>query len=88
MIGPTVIPFRNMSGKYEGTPHLPALHGRYLPVDLDENNRAPAGTLGWGVCRQGFGLQNLPRMTREQAHDEARRLNAIVPTAEREAFNR
>jgi hypothetical protein len=98
MIGPTVIPFRNLSGRYEGVPHRPADFGRYLPIDLDENNRAaieawrernPGKTppsLGWGVCRHGFGLQNLPRMTEDEAERVAVELNAITPTAEREAF--
>jgi hypothetical protein len=86
--GPTAIPWRNMSGTSEGRPHDPGLYGRYLPIDLDENNRyqrerwakrhgrAPA-SFGWGVCRHGFGLQNLPRMTRDEAERVARELNAV-----------
>lgn len=65
-------------------------HGRYLPVDLDENNRhsreryakrhgrEPA-PFGWGVCRHGFGLQRHDGiLTREQAEAWARELNAAM----------
>lgn len=53
--------------------HNPGLHGRFLAIDLDENNRvalearrqahpeAELPALGWGVCRHGFGLQRLPQ---------------------------
>jgi hypothetical protein len=39
------------------------LHGKYLPIDLTANNnpRNPehvAHDFGWGVCRQGYGLQD------------------------------
>lgn len=61
--------------------------GEYTPIDLDENNRHaieqrrkrfpgrefPA--LGWGVCRHGHGLQNLPPLTEGQARDLAEKLN-------------
>lgn len=39
------------------------LHGKYLVIDLTANNahsypdRNPPPDFGWGVCRQGYGLQ-------------------------------
>lgn len=91
--GPTVIPFRNMSGRFEGVPHNPALYGRYISVDLDENNRhsvdaycarfpdRPRPDLGWGVCRHGFGLQSFGDgwMSREVAELRAKTMNAGHP---------
>ncbi len=45
-----------------------ARSGEYVAVDLDENNRKPAGTFGWGVCRHGHGLQaDLPRLSEHEA---------------------
>lgn len=49
--------------------------GEYLALDLDANNRRPPGTLGWGVCRHGHGLQDLPPLTEEQAERIADYLN-------------
>jgi hypothetical protein len=77
--GPITIPFVNMHGKEEGTPHDPGIYGRYLAIDLDQNNRTPRGVLGWGVCRQGFGLQALPRMNKAQAEAKAKELNERMP---------
>jgi len=48
----------------------------YVAIDLDENNRQPAGTLGWGVCRRGHGLQDLPPLSKRQAVELAAKLNA------------
>lgn len=60
--------------------HNPGLHGRFVALDLDENDLhrieargdgdsgAEPSPLGWGVCRHGFGLQNLPRgLSKEHA---------------------
>jgi hypothetical protein len=45
-----------------------AVTGEFVAVDLDKNNRKPAGTFGWGVCRQGHGLQaDLPRLSEHEA---------------------
>ncbi len=86
--GPTAIPWRNMFGEDEGQPHHPGLYGRYLALDLDENNRASreawekrtglqAQSFGWGVCRHGFGLQAFGDgwMSREVAEARAVALN-------------
>lgn len=67
--GPTCIPYRDMFGGSGGWPHHPGDYGRYVPIDVDANNRAnvdaycerhperPRPVFGWGVCRHGFGLQ-------------------------------
>jgi hypothetical protein len=47
----------------------------YGAVDLDANNRQPAGTFGWGVCRHGHGLQDLPKLSERQAVELAGKLN-------------
>lgn len=61
--------------------------GEYVAIDLDENNRHaieerqrrfpdrafPA--LGWGVCRHGHGLQDLPPLSEQQARSLAAKLN-------------
>lgn len=64
-----------------------ARHGEYIAIDLDENNRHtreewarrhPGETprsFGWGVCRHGYGLQNLPVMTEAEARAKALELN-------------
>lgn len=49
--------------------------GEYVAIDLDENNRKPAGTFGWGVCRHGHGLQDLPALSEKQARELAGKLN-------------
>jgi hypothetical protein len=48
----------------------------YVAIDLDANNRQPAGTFGWGICRRGHGLQDLPKLSERQAVDLAAKLNA------------
>lgn len=48
----------------------------YVAVDLDANNRQPAGTFGWGVCRRGHGLQDLPKLSERQAVELTAKLNA------------
>lgn len=48
----------------------------YVAIDLDENNRQPTGTLGWGVCRRGHGLQDLPKLSKRQAVELTAKLNA------------
>lgn len=92
--GPTIIPWRNMSGKDEGYPHHPGLHGRYLVIDLDANNRAQVDEIrerfpdhpgfGWGVCRQGFGLQSFGDgyMSERVATARAKALNSGQPAYE------
>jgi hypothetical protein len=87
--GPTAIPFRNMHGTEDGCPNHPGLYGRYLVIDMDENNRHarnawaernPGRTLpsfGFGVCRHGFGLQDFPPLTRYEAERVARELNTF-----------
>jgi hypothetical protein len=99
MHGPTVIPC-------DFIPTNPALHGRYLPIDLTANNRASIefsaerrgitvealleqvgrerGTppdFGWGVCRQGFGLQDFGDgyMNEQVATERAKTLNRGHP---------
>jgi hypothetical protein len=47
----------------------------YVAIDLDANNRQPAGTFGWGVCRHGHGLQDLPSLSERQARSLAAKLN-------------
>lgn len=85
--GPTVIPFRDPFGG-EGYPNNPAAYGRYLVIDMTANNSAaldawcernpgqPRPDLGYGVCRHGFGLQNLGHLTEAEAIEHAERLNA------------
>jgi hypothetical protein len=58
------------------------LHGKYLPIDLTANNppRNPdqvATDFGWGVCRQGYGLQEFGDgyMTEKVARTRAEALN-------------
>lgn len=52
----------------------------YVAIDLDANNRQPAGTFGWGICRQGSGLQDLPKLSERQAVELAGKLNGeVVP---------
>jgi hypothetical protein len=74
-------------------PHSPGLYGRYIVIDLDENNRHSRAewakrngreprSFGWGVCRHGFGLENLPVMTREEAERVAVELNAAIRIGE------
>jgi hypothetical protein len=88
--GPVCIPFVNMAGKEEGVPTHPAMYGRYLALDLDANNRyaielweeqfgRPHKTFGWGVCRQGFGLQDLDYMDERRAREVAKALNESIP---------
>jgi len=62
--------------------------GEYFAIDLDENNRAALDArrdrfpgrefpaLGWGVCRHGHGLQDLPPLSEVQARHLADKLNA------------
>ena len=82
--GPTVIPYG------PGTPNRPADYGRYLPVDLDENNRyaieawceahprQPRPTFGWSICRGGFGRQaDCDGMTEAEANAEAIKRNRL-----------
>lgn len=65
-------------------------HGEHIAVDLDEINalmredwsrrhhgEAPA-SFGWGVCRHGYGLQQLDRMTEAEAREKAAELNAAI----------
>jgi len=92
--GPTVIPYRSAFGGEGGRPQHPADYGRYLPIDLDANNRHSIEqwrerfpdrefkSLGWGVCRSGFGLQNLPWMNEQTAREAAKVLNASTPIGE------
>jgi len=80
-----------MAGQERGEPTHPGIYARYLPLDLDLNNRAAIEDarrrfpdhevrhLGWGVCRQGFGLQSLPPLSEEAARKFARLLNAATP---------
>jgi hypothetical protein len=67
-------------------------HGTYIAVDLDENNRhtreqwaerhgREPRSFGWGVCRQGYGLQDHGQdrgavLTEAQAVAWAAELNA------------
>lgn len=85
--GPTVIPWRNMSGTDSGHPNHPGIHARYLVIDLDENNRHSRAqwaerngreprSFGYGVCRHGFGLQTIDGRSEGFTHDEAE-LHAI-----------
>lgn len=75
--GPTAIPYEPWGWSFDRQgeppasmhPQNPALYGRYIPIDLDANNRASIEAwlernpgkehvpFGWGVCRHGFGLQ-------------------------------
>lgn len=86
--GPTCIPCK-------GTPQHPANYGRYLALDLDENNRHSRGayrertgrepeSFGWGVCRHGFGLQSFGDgfMSQEIAEARAKVLNEGRPATE------
>lgn len=62
--------------------------GQYIAIDLDENNRhalearreqfpgVSFPALGWGVCRHGHGLQDLPPLSERQARELAAKLNA------------
>ncbi len=50
----------------------------YVAIDLDANNRRPVGTFGWGVCRHGHGLQDLPPLSERQAVALAAKLNGAV----------
>jgi hypothetical protein len=95
--GPNVIPYPAYWGA--GGAHHPGLYGRYVVVDLDENNRhaidfqrerfaeahpdaelPPRPHLGWGVCRQGFGLQDFPTgLDQAEAERLAKMLNASTP---------
>lgn len=100
MEGPTVTPFKSMSGKLEGVPHHPALYGRYIVIDLDENNRiavegfmerhpdAERPHLGFGVCRHGFGLQDFGPGVMEEAmaNTLAKALNDSTPIGEIETY--
>lgn len=95
--GPTVIPYRNMAGEERGVPNNPADYGRYCVIDLDANNAAAVNrmlrenpeakrpNLGFGVCRHGFGLQNLGWLDEETATTYAKRLNASIPIGANES---
>jgi hypothetical protein len=91
--GPTVIPaYSSFDSSREMIPYNPGDYARYLPIDLDANNsygisewekrtgRTHPG-LGFGVCRHGFGLLNLPKMTRDEAERVAIELNDITADA-------
>lgn len=90
-IGPVCIPFVNMAGEEKGIPNDPVMHGRYLALDLDANNRHSIEqwekrfphrkhkSFGWGVCRQGFGLQDFDWMDESRAQEVAKALNASIP---------
>lgn len=85
-LGPTCIPC-------DFVPTNPALYGRYIVVDLDENNRYSRAayherfperelpSFGFGVCRHGFGLQELGDgyMDEKTAEARAKALNAGQP---------
>jgi hypothetical protein len=96
--GPTVIPYHpwgggDPTGRF---PNHPGLYGRYLVIDLTENNRAsidafcerfpdrPRPDYGFGVCRHGFGLQSFGDgyMTEEVAEARAIALNAGRPATD------
>ncbi|MBS1861902.1 MAG: hypothetical protein JSS68_09335 [Actinobacteria bacterium] len=80
--GSPLSPSLDMAGKEEGAPTHPRLHGRYVTVDLGENNRhMNDGTtdFGWGVCRQGLGLQDLPRMDEAKTTAKAKEPNERTP---------
>jgi hypothetical protein len=89
--GPIVRPFIDLDGRESGEPTHPGTYARYLPIDLDANNRHSIEEwekrfpdrehvpFGWGVCRQGFGLQDLPPLSEETAREFARRLNRATP---------
>lgn len=65
-----------------------ARRGEYVAIDLDENNhhaikqraeRHPGvkfPLLGWGICRHGYGLQDLPPLSERQARKLSAKLNA------------
>jgi hypothetical protein len=86
--GPTVVPYKPWgNSKGNEFPYDPGDYGRYIVVDLDENNRfarkecerrtgrEPA-SFGFGICRQGFGRQvQFDGCTEEVAHSYARCLN-------------
>lgn len=68
-------------------PEINLMNGDYVAIDLDENNRYAreqwqarnpdiiASSFGWGVCRHGHGLQDLPPMCERAARALADRLN-------------
>ncbi len=41
--------------------------------------------LGWGVCRQGFGLQNFPPLNEPSAKSLAKALNDSIPIGRAES---
>jgi hypothetical protein len=77
--------------EFAANPHPPIKSGTYIPIDLDENNRYALEErakrcpdqefppLGWGVCRHGHGLQDLPPLHERQARNLAERLNGNHP---------
>lgn len=92
--GPTVIPAIDPFDRTrEMVPHQPGLYGRYLVIDLTANNRTsidawcdrnpdkPRPDFGYGVCRQGFGLQRAPKpyLTKDEAEEWAKALNSEIP---------
>lgn len=100
--GPTVIPWRSMFGDDHGHPNHPGDYGRYLVIDLDENNRATRAewaerngreprSFGYGVCRHGFGLQTIDGrsegFTLAEADAHAIRLNAAQKIGEGRPIN-
>lgn len=78
--GPVAVPARSWSG-HNFTPQDPGLYGRYFAIDLTANNAlcfpGRVVDLGWGVCRQGFGLQHFGDgyMTEAVANARADALN-------------
>jgi hypothetical protein len=93
--GPSCIPVRSMFGRTSHPGGHPG-YGRYIPIDLDENNRhqidayaerhpdRPRPVFGWGVCRRGFGLQDHcgVMMTEAEAEAWAIELNAAIEIGE------
>jgi hypothetical protein len=103
--GPTCVPYvpwgwsRSEPVPASSHPHNAGTYARYIPIDLDENNRyaidawcernpgMPRPVIGWGVCRDGFGLQgDVGRrgqgMTEAEAERVAVELNAAIKIGE------
>ncbi len=65
-------------------------HGEFIAVDLTENNahcypdKDPPPDFGWGVCRQGYGLQEFGDgyMVERVARERARVLNEGHPATD------